>query len=165
MTFLEKNLEDILFDANNQKIAERGLFLYGKKKRQVRIGNYGIADLVAYYTCDEKLFITVYELKKDKVGIETLLQAMNYVKGIDWYLKRRNFSFETVFRIKLIGKEIDTGNSFCYFPDFFPNVELITYEYKFDGIRFYNHNGFKLTNDGFGMPNEIHENNSVPEPF
>ena len=46
MKFLEKDLEEIIFETSNKELNERGLFVYGKKYRQLRIGNYGVADLV-----------------------------------------------------------------------------------------------------------------------
>lgn len=48
MNFLEKNLEDIIYETNNKYLRERGLFINGIKKRQLRIGNYGIADIVTF---------------------------------------------------------------------------------------------------------------------
>ena len=44
MNFLEKNLEDIIFETDNVDLRKRDLFIFGKKKRQVRIGNYGTCD-------------------------------------------------------------------------------------------------------------------------
>ena len=46
MKFLEKDLEDIIFEAPREELAKRGLHIEGKMYRQLRIGNYGIADLV-----------------------------------------------------------------------------------------------------------------------
>jgi len=46
MNFLEKNLETILIETPNELLRNRGLKIYGKKRNQVRLGNYGIADLI-----------------------------------------------------------------------------------------------------------------------
>ena len=84
MKFLEKNLEDIIWEASNEKLQERGLNISGKKLRQLRIGNYGIADLVTFdrdYYHTEYLHpflnITVYELKKN---VEPPRQIEQYIK-------------------------------------------------------------------------------------
>lgn len=150
MNFLEKNLEDIISDTPNYLLNQRGLQILGKKKRQIRIGNYGISDLI---TAERKswhaLELTVYELKKDKIDIQTFLQALDYVKGISVYLNKRQLLSPYHLRMVLIGKEIDHSNSFCYMPDFVDMLEIYTYEYRFDGIFFTQHNAFKLTNDGF----------------
>lgn len=83
MKFLEKDLEDIIFNADNESLQSRGLEIRGFKKRQLNIGNYGIADIVTFersnYIDEEyaeyvggenkthsRPIITVYELKKNK---------------------------------------------------------------------------------------------------
>lgn len=167
MTFLEKNLEDIIFETPNELLHERGFFLFGKKKRQVRIGNYGIADVITWYRCDNKLFINILELKKDRISIDTFLQAVGYVQGIRHYLSRRGFTHDVSFKIKLIGKEIDNLSTFCYLPDIYPSIELITYTYEFDGISFHSQHGYTLTNNGFGFSQKAIENSNVTEdePF
>src|SRR5689334_20163596 len=103
MRFLEKNLEDIIYEADLDSLHSRGLTIHGKRLRQVKIGNYGIADLItierdvfnyAYAVQDTiKPFITVtvFELKKEIVNIHTFLQAVKYLKGIKRYLAHRGF--------------------------------------------------------------------------
>jgi hypothetical protein len=73
MDFLEKDLEEIIFNANLSELEERGLRMELQRKRQFRIGNYGIADIVGFerpyyhthFKNHRKGSITVYELKKD----------------------------------------------------------------------------------------------------
>ncbi len=164
MEFLEKDLETIIFNANKDELEERGLFINGNLKRQLRIGNYGIADLVTFtkplyvhpVRYHEPMCITVYELKKDKICISAFLQALNYVKGIKSYInKHKGCDYEINYRIILIGKTIDMGSSFIYIPDimcandYSIAVEFKTYEYKHNGIWFNDINGYKLTNEGF----------------
>ena len=48
MKFLEKDLEQIIFESGRDSLRERGLSISGKLLRQLRIGNYGIADLVEF---------------------------------------------------------------------------------------------------------------------
>jgi hypothetical protein len=48
MKFLEKDLEEIIFNSCKIKLCNRGLTLPEKIKRQVRIGNYGVADLIGF---------------------------------------------------------------------------------------------------------------------
>jgi len=166
MNFLEKNLEDIVFETDNDLLHSRGLYVFGNKKRQVRIGNYGIADIISWYRLEGRLFINVLELKKDKISIDTFLQAIGYVQGIKQYLIRRGFTHDVSFKIKLIGKEIDTSNTFCYLPDIYPSIELITYSYDFDGISFRNKQGFSLVNEGFSYTQKNLENANIEnEPF
>lgn len=167
MEFLEKDLEQIIWEASDKELSERGLFLRGKRFRQLRIGNYGIADLVTVHRqeryedfIDGKLIITVYELKKDKIGISAFLQALNYCKGISSYLRKRGFSDYTL-SIVLVGKSIDSSGSFIYLTDLIGNysdnddkgflnkIEYYAYSYKIDGLSFKEESGYSLIEEGF----------------
>jgi len=163
MEFLEKHLEDIIWEAGNEKLKERGLPIEGKKLRQLRIGNYGVADIV---TVKKRYFegsnipyldITVYELKKDKIGIGAFLQAVNYVQGIKTYLDEYR-GVQAVFNIVLCGREVDDSGGFIYLTDLIDSYEMVgsinnlmyyTYNYSIDGIVFKNKKFYNLVNHGF----------------
>jgi hypothetical protein len=179
MKFLEKNLEDIIYKTDNGLLLERGLEIYGKKIRQLRIGNYGIADLVTFekpiyieneYKKEHEICdffvptITIYELKKDEINIKTLLQSLGYANGIKNYLENREvfigndfFDSEVYstsikeFKIKivLIGGKIAKNNNFIYLPNIFNDLSLYTYDYGLDGLNFKNIYDYKLINQGF----------------
>lgn len=181
MEFLEKDLETIIWEASDNDLEDAGLDFYGKRFRQLRIGNYGIADLVTvrreciyseseyirsgkHKIIDSYLVITVYELKKDKIGVGAFLQAVGYVKGIQSYLKKRNFE-NFIFRVKLVGSDIDKSGSFCYLPDlinvnipcdepvyikgFIEDISFYTYHITLNGLKFNSHYGYNLINEGF----------------
>lgn len=182
MDFLEKDLEQIIWETDSETLEEKGLELNGRRFRQLRIGNYGIADLVTvekrttfspYIDKDEEKFrvensyllITVYELKKDKIGIGAFLQAIGYVKGIQRYLEKRGYSENVLFKISLIGKEPDKSGNFIYLSDLIgfqmPDenpcyewckiVELSFYTYKIsiNGLNFNSEHGYKLNSEWF----------------
>ena len=163
MNFLEKNLEEIVFETPNELLHSRGLFIYGQKKRQVRIGNYGIADIITWYRYDNELNVSIIELKKDNISVGTLLQAMNYVRGVQMYFNRRRWPFPINFTITLIGRELDVNGSFCFFPDIIPFLKIYTYDYNFDGISFTQQEGYNLTNDGLGPFDN--RRNKISQPF
>lgn len=167
MEFLEKDLETIIWESDKIKLSERGLSLNGKIKRQLKIGNYGILDLL---TIEKKyedeynnpyLSFTIYELKKDKIGISAFLQALNYCKGIKTYMeeKRSEICFE--LNIVLIGREIDTSGSFIFIEDLFSKthfkckhnsinyIKFYTYKYGIDGLVFKRESNYNLTSYGF----------------
>ena len=50
MNFLEKDLEEIIYNTDKEMLTERGLPYHPFEtfKRQLKIGNYGIADLVSF---------------------------------------------------------------------------------------------------------------------
>lgn len=171
MEFLEKDLEEIIYLSDKSKLSDRGLYLHGVLKRQLKIGNYGIADLVEikrpyyhpYFKKNMKGVINVLELKKDKIGVSTFFQALNYVKGIKTYLEKRNMEHLFNFQITLIGKNFDTSSSFCYLGNLFDNdisdkeldtetnikIQLFTYTYELDGLEFDEIYNYNLTNEGF----------------
>lgn len=156
MTFLEKNLEDIIFNTNPFKLFERGLDIvdYSARKRQLKIGNYGIADIVLFARDCNVLYVNVVELKKDTINIESLIQASRYIKGIDRYIRRkRQKDIEIEYGITLIGANLDLNSSFVHLTDVIAdsgfNLKIYTYQYEFDGIRFNTQSDFCLTNEGF----------------
>ena len=169
MEFLEKDLEEIIYLSDKDKLQERGLYLTGKLKRQLRIGNYGIADLIEiqkpYY--HKKRFykgcINILELKKDKIGVSTFFQALNYLQGIKTYLEQRKLDHLFNYKITLIGKTIDTNGSFVFLSNIFDSevfdcdvsdhhkvkIELFTYKYEIDGLEFLQIYDYNLKNKGF----------------
>jgi len=163
MNFLEKDLEQIIYESDRELLEKKGLYIGGKLLRQVRIGNYGVADLVSVsrdvevnYNCTRLipyLEITVYELKKDKIGISAFLQALGYVKGISDYFERRNINRNVRYNIVLIGSSLDTNSSYAYLSDFVcsDRLSLVNYVYSYDinGIKFKSKEGYSLKDKGF----------------
>jgi len=169
MEFLEKDLEQIIFESSKELLEEKGLTINGKLFRQLRIGNYGIADLITIDRCykenwsSDKIIIepfvkiNVIELKQNKIDINSFLQAIGYLRGIKSYIEQRRIfrDYDIVYQIILIGKSIDLNNQFCYLCDLLPAVngysflELYTYLYAIDGIKFKYQYGYDLTNKGF----------------
>jgi hypothetical protein len=178
MNFLEKDLEQIIYEADKELLAEKGLRVNGKLLRQVRIGNYGIADLVSieriyYHTYFDRHFkgtITIYELKKDNISVSAFIQAIGYAKGILRWMEQHPKNLEIVspenynINIVLIGKSIDKKSEFLYLADllntdnlgdnslldsFNLSLEMFTYDYDFNGINFTKIENYKLMNEGF----------------
>lgn len=156
MNFLEKDLEEIIFEQlQTQKgiddLVSKGLYFISSTKsyRQLRIGNYGIADIVNVTRVGSRLVIDIVELKKDKISMSSFLQAVRYTKGIMRFFESREKHISIDISITLIGREIDNRSDFIYIPDIFIDVSLVTYSYGVDGIRFEHHNGYKLTDEGF----------------
>lgn len=162
MQFLEKDLEEIIFKASDEDLEERGFFISGKRFRQFRIGNYGIADLITvdkvykYGDSRSSLEIFVYEFKKDFIDLNTFMQAIRYCQGISRYLEKRGF-YNYNLNIVLCGKYIDTKSEFVYLKDLIygdepghlSTLKFYTYQYEFDGIKFKSHSNYCLSNEGF----------------
>lgn len=165
MKLSEKELEDIVFQSSNESLQERGLRIYGKKIRQLRIGNYGIADIVTFDRDIEEiegkdtsiLNIDIVELKQDIINVQTFLQSIKYVKGITEYLEKRDF-YNFRINVILIGTKVDMS-SFVYLPDIirfnnecnnlYGSLKLYKVSYDVNGINFKNLYGYKLVDSGF----------------
>lgn len=153
MDFLEKDLEQIIYEADTIELNKRGLSIKGKLFRQKKIGNYGIADLISVKRSGRDLEITVFELKKEKIGIYAFLQAIEYAKGIENYLNTRGIN--CYMKITLIGKNIDRESTFIYLESLLFNkegdwfLELYTYHYGLDGLTFKAQSGYSLSKEGF----------------
>lgn len=164
MNFLEKDLEEIIFNTSREVLKERGLPIYGKMKRQLNLGKFGICDLI---TIDRQenttpwsngFKITLYELKKDKIGISSFLQVLAYAKGIKLYLEDFRQIYDFDIDVVLIGKEVDTTGSFCYIPELFHqdgsgnlygqigNIRFYTYKFDINGFSFEEKYGYSLEN-------------------
>ena len=162
MNFLEKDLEEIIWEADKHTLFERGFPISGKRFRQLRIGNYGVADIITAERIFDgenfhRLLITIYEFKKDSAGISAFLQAVRYMKGIDRYLKWRRFKFGYCFNIVICAKRIEM-NDYTYLCDFIygdfkdrkpSSLRNFSYKYGIDGIEFTRECNYSLKKDGF----------------
>lgn len=168
MKFLERDLEEIIMNASEDDLQKRGLSsMYGFKRNQVRIGNYGISDIITYYREsnfnevldkfaleDHYKLITIYELKKDNISISSLAQACVYLKGVKDYLRSTGRDVESYhFKIVLIGRKVDMNSAIIYIPDIFnsDNISVSNYEYSYDvdGLKFKEMKNYGLINKGF----------------
>jgi len=152
MNFLEKDLEDIIYENANtvegrELLRERGLDLGGHTYRQVSMGKYGIADLVNIFACTERinkgfsvhhLIVDIIELKKDIVNVDTLLQAAGYKKAVEEYFyeycSKAWDDFEV--RVTLIGQKLETASNFVFLLDELDWVRVYTYSYSIRGLEF-----------------------------
>ena len=159
-SFLEKNLEDIIFEADADSLYKRGLYIYGELYRQFNLGKYGIADLVLYEKKEYKdnsnlshradYLVTVFELKKKLIDINAFMQAIRYVSGLIFYNNEhyKNKTFQ--YKIVLIGSEMDIKPEFLYLPELIISdfddegfginkiidINYLKYSYDIDGIKF-----------------------------
>lgn len=165
MNFLEKDLENIVWEADNIKLREKNLPINGKKIRQLKIGNYGVCDILTYDReyldfCETSpyLRITIYELKKEKIGISAFLQSLKYAKGVKAYMEEHKPNIDFTIDIVLCAKNIDLSGEFVYITDlihsyqnfgFINNIDFYTFEYLIDGINFIRHSDYNLIHKGF----------------
>jgi len=161
MTFLEKELEDFVFEmikiGNEEEFEIRGFDEFNADAtyfRQLALGSYGVADIVGFdleLKKDKTLkgSIQVFELKKQDVNKDTFIQALKYVKGIKHFLEREHDCkyFSIRFEIILMGTDIDTNNCFIYLPDVFSEIKIYSaYFDPLNGIKFKLHEDYCPTN-------------------
>lgn len=166
MDFLEKDLEQIIYEADNGLLNSRGLPISGKKLRQIRIGNYGVSDLITIeksykFSKPDRLIpylkITILELKKNIIGIDAFLQSIKYARGVKLYLEQRKNRIKYEIDIMLIGKSIELETPFVYITDILPKcknsnidfLKIYTYSYSISGIKFNRESNYLLTESGF----------------
>jgi hypothetical protein len=151
MNFLEKNLEDIIWN-NYEACAERGLDLndYGVledldrlRLRQPALHPYGIADLVNFYYDPyiHRLAIQVIECKKAVVNLDTYKQAKRYETAYRHFLEKpiahviKNGG-SVVYETVLVGASFDPTNDFGFIYNSDATCSAYVYSYNVDGIRF-----------------------------
>jgi hypothetical protein len=165
MHFLEKNLEDIIWESDNIILQQKNLPIEGKKLRQLKVGNYGRPDIITYTKKYKKdvfvspyLEITIYEFKKEKIGVSAFFQSLKYAKGIQTYLEEKKPELLFTLNICLCAKTIDISGEFIYIPSLFNSFEnfgyineikFFTFDYLIDGINFVEHNEYNLYYKGF----------------
>jgi hypothetical protein len=153
--FYEKDLEEIIYNASDEQLEERGLYgFYGKRFRQLNLESYGKVNLVTASrdrSCANGpsfLRITIYVLKEGKIGVSSFFEAIKYAKGIYEHLSIREIYRYTI-NIVIIGSEVDITGSLCFIPSLFNvdqtevtnfsavnSIKFLTYDYDMYGIRF-----------------------------
>jgi hypothetical protein len=154
MRFIERDLETLIFETDNEKLNERGLLIEGKKKRQIFIGNYGKCDLVTLtrrpLPFSFSIDIEIFELKLELITRDSVFQLLRYAQGIRHYLDKRGFleNCELNFNYTIIAKSININDPLIFMPDHF-RIKFYTFDYKFDGIYFKRIYDYFLINPGF----------------
>jgi hypothetical protein len=150
MKFLEKNLEDIIFETDNSRLNERGFVIFGRKYRQVRLGDAGVCDIITivYSKKTKKHHITIYELKKDNVNIDTYFQALRYANELENLILKRGLNIDNIkIQIMLCGQQVYGDKNLINILNFYrDHVACFSYYYDFDGLQFnlYTPDKFKL---------------------
>jgi hypothetical protein len=154
MDFLEKDLEEILFTSDAERIVARGLHLFNHDLlyRQVPLGNYGIADLISIRRDEYSYRIVVYELKNKVVDAAAFWQTVRYMRGVWHFLQLAGISNKFCVYGVSIGREISLDGNLCYLPFIGSDIMLFTYNYGLEGMRFNKYTGAHLTNPGAVNP-------------
>lgn len=110
--------------------------------KQVNIGAYGIADIVAINIIDTDpanpvMEVTVFELKRGTITWESVAQVYRYIAGIKQSVPTAyQFPYPVTFKAVVVGKKVDHSLTFpvYYIAD---HVELFEYRFEvLEGIHF-----------------------------
>lgn len=109
MDFLEKDLEDIIWNASQtdigrEELKKRGLEIHGKMYRQVNLGDYGRCDLLTISIDDKNVCVHIYELKKDELSTSTLIQVLKYKRAILDILLGKLHNHQVSIKCTIIGR-------------------------------------------------------------
>lgn len=147
MKFLEKDLEDIIYNSVIDKnmaqfISERGLgriFNDDRKqvcKRQLKINGGGVADIVIfernpYYK--DHIHFSVIELKRGVINKQALYQCQGYVDAISAYLSSRSIKHTSFGYVIGASVNIELDNDEIGEIGY---IEPYVYSYGLDGLYF-----------------------------
>ncbi len=151
MSFLEKNLENIIF-RERAFCYHRGLQLdpyQAYTYRQLNLAPYGIADLIEIGRpdYDGQIRARVIECKRNTLDLTTYGQASRYQNAL-----ARIFgccSGDFVFEKVLIGQQVDARNDFWAVVANDPDCSVYTYDYRGDGIHFRKHHAFSAAGKAY----------------
>ena len=151
MILAEKDLENIIFEAQKteqgrMKLRERGLCVSGKFYRQVNLAEYGVVDLLSinknispYPEEGYITYIEIFELKKDVIKVDALIQIARYKTAINHLFN----NFDNInISINLIGLDIDTSNDFVFLCNLIEDLSIYSYSYDLEGLKFECENQF-----------------------
>lgn len=167
MNIQEKELEDVISEmilTSHCKLPTK--MNYDYILRQFNLNGYGVPDIIGYSineiinTEDERIIIIdvgLFELKRDKIDINTYTQSYRYAKGIFNYLSFISKKFNKYtdilindFNIFNIGKTIDKAHEcLCYLPDIIGNYHIYTYKFTMNGFGLENESGYSLIDNKF----------------
>ncbi len=129
--FLEQTLEDIIFE-NRAIIHTKGLCQFkGTSFRQLILPSSKKLDILSYDITDGHISIDLYELKKDTINLDAILQAYNYFTEVSTCICGSFKTFD--IHIIMIGRRYDP-------PPLLEKMKLpisvFVYDYELNGISF-----------------------------
>lgn len=130
--FLEKTLEDIIFDAQDRIVERNFPFVLQRTVRQWKLPSQKRIDLFSFTLSDNAIQCRIFELKREELGLASLVQIISYYNELVTLLFPHftNVSIECF----LVGRTI--APELMLLKDNLVNIDLYSYRYDFDGIKF-----------------------------
>ena len=178
MKFLEKDLEDIIYEMSLTHegcvaLRKRGFYFSNWDfpfTRQLDLGRFGKPDLIqiAGLSCggEKMLEVNICELKRGNTSMDTFDQSLKYIRGIDYVIDELGIrdQFSSIhYSLVMVGKSHDLSDNHVYLAHMLRNdhiyIKLLSYEFSIDkGLVFIPVGNFLPK----GMANESLINNVKP---
>jgi len=130
--FLEKTLEDIIFE-NKESISERGFpFLLDNTLRQFALPSGKKIDLFSYSISENSLCCKIFELKRECLKVAHVLQVLDYSNEI-FFMTHPSFENVSIERF-IVGNDIDSSTVAVV--EDIHNLETYLYKFLYNGLYF-----------------------------
>lgn len=132
---MENVMSELIYKADKELLAEKGLEFPFKMLKNVDLGKYGKCDLVHYNRDKRFIDIDIISCNRDKISMSSFIDLVTSAKGILKYVND-NYNVLANIRLHIIAKEIDQKSNICFFPDLFDTVNFYMYKADINGIYF-----------------------------
>ena len=152
MIFFDKSIKGLIQETETDVLNNKGLGIpLGKRFLDLRIGNYGIADMIVATRIQGGLGIVILLFKDYEIGIKDFINALEIRRGIERFYQKRGckLNYTIKIKIKLVGGDLEKSGGFRYLPNLFPGIENIVYSLGVEGLSFKSLENCILTDEGF----------------
>lgn len=144
---MENVMSELIYKADKELLAEKGLEFPFKMFKKVDLGKYGKCDLVHFTRhSGYVVHIDLISCNRDKISMSSFIDLVTCAKGIEKYL-RNNHNLVLTFHYHIIAKEIDSKSNICFLPDVTENINFYLYKANINGIYFESLHGCELINE------------------
>jgi len=146
---MENVMSELIYNADKELLAEKGLEFPNKMFKNVNLGKYGKCDLVHFSKHENNtvFHVDVISCNRDKISMSSFIDLVTCAKGIEKYLLDTHGAI-TFFYFHLIAKEIDTKSNIVFLTDVLrDNVNFYQPIFDINGIKFKKFCDFNLLDE------------------
>jgi len=145
-------MSELIYKADKELLAEKGLNFPNKMLKNVNLGKYGKCDLV-HFSRDKQFFeIDIISCNRDKISMSSFIDLVTCAKGIDKYLIE-NHDACIHYNFHIIAKEIDSKSNLIFLTDVLDErVNFYQYKANINGIYFEKLQGYEIPNEDLIKP-------------
>ena len=158
---MENVMSELIYKADKELLAEKGLNFPNKMLKNVNLGKYGKCDLV-HFSRDKNFFeIDIISCNRDKISMSSFIDLVTCAKGIDKYLIE-NHDACIHYNFHIIAKEIDSKSNLVFLADVLDErVNFYQYKANISGIYFEKLQSFELPNEELIKPKKARKLKSL----